>query len=115
MPIKDSMIAATALVHGLAVVTRNGVDFKNAGVKVINPFTGDVRGIYFQAKSHRVQITLRHQNSHGFLATTFPFSQTMIGVPYIRAVFLTLFGMRRIALATESKNRLFSADTFFFI
>ena len=38
MPIKDSMIAATALVYGLTVVTRNVRDFKKAGVKVIDPF-----------------------------------------------------------------------------
>ena len=38
MPIKDSLIAATALVHGLAVVTRNKNDFKITGVKVIDPF-----------------------------------------------------------------------------
>ncbi len=38
MPIKDSLIAATALVHGLAVVTRNRQDFERAGVKVVNPF-----------------------------------------------------------------------------
>jgi toxin FitB len=40
MPIKDSLIAATALVHGLVVVTRNRVDFEKAGVKVLDPFTG---------------------------------------------------------------------------
>ena len=38
MPIKDSLIAATALVHGLAVATRNGTDFKKAGVKIVDPF-----------------------------------------------------------------------------
>ncbi len=38
MPIKDSLIAATALVHGLAIVTRNILDFKNAGVEIVNPF-----------------------------------------------------------------------------
>ena len=38
MPIKDSMIAATALTYGLTVVTRNRVDFANAGVRVIDPF-----------------------------------------------------------------------------
>ena len=38
MPIKDSLIAATALTHELTVVTRNVHDFKNAGVKVVNPF-----------------------------------------------------------------------------
>ncbi len=38
MPIKDSMIAATALFHGLTMVTRNHRDFKKAGLEVINPF-----------------------------------------------------------------------------
>ena len=38
MPIKDSLIAATAIVHGLVVVTRNRTDFEKAGVKVIDPF-----------------------------------------------------------------------------
>jgi len=38
IPIKDSLIAATALVHGLVVVTRNTRDFRDAGVKVLDPF-----------------------------------------------------------------------------
>lgn len=38
MPIKDSLIAATALVHGLTVVTRNRADFVKAGVKIVDPF-----------------------------------------------------------------------------
>ena len=38
MPFKDSLIAATALVHGLTVVTRNIRDFRPAGVEVFNPF-----------------------------------------------------------------------------
>jgi len=39
MPIKDSLIAATALVHGLTVATRNHADFERAGVKIVDPFT----------------------------------------------------------------------------
>src|SRR5206468_1628522 len=39
MPFKDSLIAATALVYGLTVATRNTRDFQKAGVKVIDPFT----------------------------------------------------------------------------
>jgi len=38
MPIKDSLIATTALVHGLAVATRNRADFVNAGVPLVDPF-----------------------------------------------------------------------------
>jgi toxin FitB len=38
MPIKDSMIAATALQHGIAVATRNVRDFQKAGVEVVDPF-----------------------------------------------------------------------------
>jgi predicted nucleic acid-binding protein len=40
MPIKDSLIAATAAVHGLTVATRNRTDFLNAGVRVVDPFAG---------------------------------------------------------------------------
>ncbi len=38
LPLLDSMIAATALHHGLTVVTRNTRDFQRAGVKVFDPF-----------------------------------------------------------------------------
>lgn len=38
MPIKDSLIAATALTHDLIVATRNGSDFKKAGVPIVDPF-----------------------------------------------------------------------------
>ena len=38
MPVKDSLIAATALTHGLTVVTRNRADFEKAGVKILDPF-----------------------------------------------------------------------------
>lgn len=38
MPIKDSLIAATASAHNLTVVTRNVVDYRRAGVPLVNPF-----------------------------------------------------------------------------
>jgi toxin FitB len=38
MPVKDSLIAATALVHNLVVATRNVGDFRHAGVRLENPF-----------------------------------------------------------------------------
>jgi predicted nucleic acid-binding protein len=37
-PLRDSFIAATALVHGMTVVTRNVDDFKTTGVEVLNPW-----------------------------------------------------------------------------
>ena len=40
MPIKDSLVAATALAHDLTVVTRNRADFAHAGVSIIDPFSG---------------------------------------------------------------------------
>jgi hypothetical protein len=36
----DALIAATALVHGLTVVTRNVKDFAPMGVPVLNPWEG---------------------------------------------------------------------------
>jgi hypothetical protein len=35
---RDALIAATALVHGMTVVTRNVADFQPAGVPVLNPW-----------------------------------------------------------------------------
>ena len=37
-PVRDGLIAATALVHGMSVVTRNVADFKPTGVSVLNPW-----------------------------------------------------------------------------
>lgn len=44
MPVKDSLIAATALVHRLSIVTRNRRDFQNAGVPVLDPFESSTEG-----------------------------------------------------------------------
>jgi hypothetical protein len=38
MPVKDSLIAASAIQHQLTIVTRNVSDFQNTGVSLINPF-----------------------------------------------------------------------------
>jgi predicted nucleic acid-binding protein len=38
LPVLDSMIAATALAHGLTVVTHNVRDFQKASVPVLDPF-----------------------------------------------------------------------------
>ena len=35
---RDAIIAATALVHGMTVVTRNTADFAATGVKLLNPW-----------------------------------------------------------------------------
>lgn len=37
-PVRDALIAATALVHGMTVVTRNEADFRDAGVRLLNPW-----------------------------------------------------------------------------
>lgn len=38
IPTLNSQLAATAHRHGLTMVTRNVADFKNSGVKLLNPF-----------------------------------------------------------------------------
>lgn len=38
MPVIDGLLAATALEHGLTVVTRNVDDFRTSGAAVVNPF-----------------------------------------------------------------------------
>lgn len=40
-PMRDAFIAATALVHGMTVVTRNVEDFKPMGVGIVNPWERD--------------------------------------------------------------------------
>ena len=37
-PVNDTLIACTAFVHGLTMVTRNVRDFEEAGVRVLNPW-----------------------------------------------------------------------------
>jgi toxin FitB len=39
MQIKDSLIAATALAHGLPLATLNRRHFENTGVEIIDPYT----------------------------------------------------------------------------
>ena len=41
-PIRDALIAATAGVHHMQVVTRNVADFASTGVSVMNPWNPDV-------------------------------------------------------------------------
>lgn len=41
-PIRDGLIAATALVHGMTVVTRNVADFEPCGVRLLNPWLAAV-------------------------------------------------------------------------
>jgi predicted nucleic acid-binding protein len=37
-PIRDGLIAGTALVHGMTLVTRNVADFEPCGVRLLNPW-----------------------------------------------------------------------------
>ncbi len=39
LPIADGLLAATALVHDLVLVTRNTRDVERSGVKMLNPFS----------------------------------------------------------------------------
>ncbi|MES2638853.1 MAG: type II toxin-antitoxin system VapC family toxin [Myxococcota bacterium] len=39
VPTVDGLLAATALVHGMTVVTRNTRDFAPTGVELLNPFS----------------------------------------------------------------------------
>ena len=37
-PMRDALIAATAMVHGMTVVTRNVRDFEPMGAEILNPW-----------------------------------------------------------------------------
>lgn len=39
LPTIDTLLAATAIVHDLTLVTRNTKDFTDTGVKILNPWT----------------------------------------------------------------------------
>lgn len=41
IPATDGLLAATALRHGLHVMTRNESDFKASGVRIVNPWRGN--------------------------------------------------------------------------
>jgi len=43
-PVRDALIAATAIVHDMTVVTRNSQDFTPTGASVLNPWMLDDRG-----------------------------------------------------------------------
>lgn len=40
MPIVDGLLAATAIVHGMTLVTRNVRDIADTGVTILNPWEG---------------------------------------------------------------------------
>ncbi|MGA7980777.1 MAG: PIN domain-containing protein [Chromatiaceae bacterium] len=39
LPVVDGLLAATALEHGLTLVTRNVRDVERSGVSILNPFS----------------------------------------------------------------------------
>jgi predicted nucleic acid-binding protein len=41
LPDRDALIAATALVHGMTVVTRDVADFERTGVALLNPWEAE--------------------------------------------------------------------------
>jgi predicted nucleic acid-binding protein len=40
IPTIDGLLAATAIVHGLVLATRNTADISRTGVRYLNPFEG---------------------------------------------------------------------------
>lgn len=53
-PDRDAFIAATALVHGMSVVTRNVDDFKSTGVGVMNPWAWEQDNVTLHAEMEAV-------------------------------------------------------------
>ena len=43
LPVADGLIAATARVHNLALVTRNVADFSDTGLSLVNPWARSLR------------------------------------------------------------------------
>ena len=48
-PERDALIAATALVHAMTVVTRNIADFVRTGVPIIDPWAGPPPSVFARA------------------------------------------------------------------
>jgi predicted nucleic acid-binding protein len=53
-PERDAFIAATALVHGMTVVTRNVDDFKLTGVEVLNPWEWQPDSVTLHAEMEEI-------------------------------------------------------------
>jgi predicted nucleic acid-binding protein len=58
IPVLDGYLAATALVHGLTVISRDEAGFRKAGVSVVNPFSeskvkGDRRAKHLSADRNK--------------------------------------------------------------
>lgn len=75
-PVRDGLIAATALVHGMTVVTRNVADFEPTGVPTLNPWRGrdgiwhgqvvDVGALISKRYSQTNTATVKRLPSSGF-------------------------------------------------
>jgi toxin FitB len=63
---RDAFIAATALVHGMTVVTRNVEDFKLTGVEVLNPWEWESGEVTLHAEMQEI---LRAQRNKWMTAT----------------------------------------------